>query len=418
MRNHEEVVAFTCGLLPDPSSLVDIAYMMLINETTYPLSTSDNAVLFNAETFPETTHFLNAVLLESLYRESNIPLPGNPFHNQFFNYYEGRDTKNLPIYRPSRVYVFTYVRELQLGEMNKYHDITESIIYISEEDPESAKSKLHICCKISENQPITKLTMYYVTIANTTEPCVLKISEKNFRIILRWVGMPSRVMAHLMEPISQATAVDHMEIEYTSLVGVKSFNLENKAASLLHLSFSYVLMDPELCTSLMKQIPSLINLKSLIIETASNWQGREYCRIPTDLCPEIFRSISHFHHLIKLDVPCNNLAGCLPDFLSDSDSVLPSLQSLDLSHTALTVHDVNHLMYIIETGKLPNLKWLDLQILSELEEEVDRLINTVMTHHKKELEITLSREDFPQHLLEKWETQCSGTPIRLRIFPF
>ena len=227
--------------------------------------------------------------------------------------------------------------------------------------------------------------------------------------------MPTHVMVHLMESISQATAVDFMKIDRTSLVGVKSFNLENKAASLLHLSLQEVHMDPELCSSLMKQIPSLINLKYLHIY-AEYEDSVEYCQIPTDLCPEIFRSISHFHHLIGLAVSGNNLSGCLPNLLSDSDSVLPSLQTMFLMNTAITLDDVNHITHIIETGKLPNLEELNLtgDNLSGMEVEIDRLINTAIMYHKKELLIRLSRNNFPQTLKQKWETQCSGTPIRLR----
>ena len=182
--------------------------------------------------------------------------------------------------------------------MNKHHDITESIIYINElKEPEPQRSIFHICCRISENQPIAKLVMYDVTFPDTAEPCALKISKKNFRIIMLWVSMPTHVMAHLMESISQATAVDHMEIDQTSLAGVKSFNLENKAASLLDFSLHKVKMDPELCTSLMKQIPSLINLKFLTINPRY-----EYWQIPTDLCPKII--------IFLISLSSSGLPGC------------------------------------------------------------------------------------------------------------
>ena len=114
MEKHTEVVAFACGLLPDPSPLVDLAYTLVITKlTTFLITTNDELWTI----FSHLGHG-NAVLLESLYRESNIRLPGHHFHNQFINYYEGSDTKNLPadtfffrhrIYCPSRVYVFSKV---------------------------------------------------------------------------------------------------------------------------------------------------------------------------------------------------------------------------------------------------------------------------------------------------------------------
>ena len=64
--------------------------------------------------------------------------------------------------------------------------------------------------------------------------------------------MPTHFMVELMEQTSHASKVDVMKIELTSLVGVKSFNLMNKAESLVHLH-------------LLKQIPLLTNLKALEI---------------------------------------------------------------------------------------------------------------------------------------------------------
>ena len=410
MRNHTEVVAFTCGLLPDPTPLVDIAYTMFFNLTLFHISTDYGR---------STTYPHNAVLLESLYRESNIPLPGHHFQNQFINYYEGSNTEVLPaerffprhpIYCPSRVFIFSNVWRLQLGEMKMHHDITDSIIFISGfEGPKQQNSILHICCRISENQPLARLIMHNVKFNDKTEPCAMKISEKNFQIDMFWIFMPSRVMVKLMEPISQATRVDFVEIRYASLYGVKSFNLKNKAAFLLHLSLEWVKMDEHLCTSLLKQIPSLINLKSLAVRTYST-----HCHIPRDLCPEILRSISHLNHLVHLDLNGNILADCLSNLLSESDSDLSSLEELNLGYTEITSNDINHIINIIESRKLPNLEKLDLtdNNLHKMKDEIDRLVDTAITYHQRELEVKIVRDKFPPHFVEKWETRCSGTAIK------
>ena len=88
-----------------------------------------------------------------------------------------------------------------------------------------------------------------------------------------------------------------------------------------------------------------------------------------------------------------------------------------LANTALTVHDVNHIIHIIETGKLPNLEELFLagNNLSGMEAEVDRLIDTAIIYHKEKLVIDLlgNRSTFPRHLVEKWQTKCSGTTVKL-----
>ena len=421
MMKQKEVVVFTCGLLPDPTPLVDLAYTLHISENIYCGS--------------ECQHLGHgAVLFESLYRESNIALPGHHFQNQFINYYKQsyfRDISgsadrlypNHPIYRPSRVFVFSsLITAVALGGMDKYKDITDSEIFICQTIAPLPDNMFPTCCRISEDQPIAKLVLNQVTFRDTTEPCMIKISEKNFRLVMHLVAMPIRFMTHLMEPISQASRVDFMKIDQTSLFGVKSFNLENKAESLLHLSLSNVEMDPELCTSLMKQIPSLTKLNFLQI---SPWnrdtkifelQGNEkFCHIPRDMCSQILRSISHFHHLVHLDISGNILTGCLSNLVPDSDSNLPLLQRLYLRNTRISSGDINHIIHIIETRKLPKLETLNLihNNLRGMEDEMDRLLNVAITYQKRELVVHLPGDSFPRHLVKKLQTQCSGKTVKV-----
>ena len=422
---------------------MDLAYEMFIAENIHMLLISD-------DTYPKYPEiwFTEASLLESLYRESNIALPGHHFQNQFINYYkvlihfpyeDNSDSLRLfpnhPIYCPSRVFAFSEPLPLQLGEMKKHHDIKDSVIFIcSHEQPKQPKFIFNICCSISENQQVAQLIMSSVTFLHTTEPCTLKISEKIFRIIMCLVFMPIRVMVQLMETISQASRVDYMEIEHTPLDGVKSFNLENKASSLLHLHLQRLEMDKDLCASFLKQIQSLTKLKFLIIRSLSRYgpfaftflpesrgyklEGNEgYCHIPRDMYSELLRSISHFHHLVHLDVSGYNLAGCLPNLVSDLDSGMHALQRLYLENTTLTSNDANHITHIIETRKLRKLDMLNLDWNNScgVEDEIDRLFNTIITYHQRELEVTLIRDSFPQQLVNKWETQYSGTLVKLHF---
>ena len=353
MVEHKEVVSFTCGLLPDPSHLVELVYTLFITETLDFIYTDGKNLIFEER---------EEVLFASLYRESKIALPGHHLHKQFINFHDVsnfEDDERLyprhPIYLPSRVFLFSISDgRVELEEMNKHIDTTDSSILIfSYHYSVVADNMFSVCCRISENQPITELIMDVVTFPDKTEPCTMMISEKNFRVKLFSVSMPTHLMTQLMKPISQATRVEFMEIRYTPLVGIKSFNLENKAASLMHLSLLDVEMDPELCKSLMKQIPFLTNLKFLKILPKSRFSLKEgYCHIPRDMCPEIMRSISHLNHLVYLDLTGNNLTGCLSNLVSDTDSELPSLQELYLQNTGITSNDVNHIINIIESRKL------------------------------------------------------------------
>ena len=61
-----------------------------------------------------------------------------------------------------------------------------------------------------------------------------------------------------------------------------------------------------------------------------------------------------------LDLSHNTLTGCLSGFLADPHPGLPELQWLDLDYTALDKDDLQHLLQIIQSHKLPNLGQLDL----------------------------------------------------------
>ena len=421
MKKHKEVVAFTCGLLSEPSRLVEAAYTMYISENIHQLF-----IMEDLSYKPHCTYFkVESILFASLYRESNIPLPGHHFHNQFINYPKQRRFRNFseekpnhPIYHPSRAYILSgIVNEVDLGLVNKHYDITDSIIFICDSN---VQELFRTCCKISEIQPITYLVLHTVRFHNARDLCTIRISRINFRLKMHIVLLPTHFMVRLMEEISQTSRVDFMEIEHTSLAGVKSFNLTNKAESLLHFSLSSVDMDQELCVSILRQTRELTNLKFLVIRLWANHSVyytklQNFCHIPTYICPQIFGSISQFYHLVHLDISGNNLTGCMPDFLSHSSSELPSLQRLFLYNTTISTSDVNHIIHIIETGKLPNLEYLNLDKndLHGMGDEIDRLVNTAIGSHKRELQVILPGISFPRYMVEKWKSQCLGTHISL-----
>ena len=81
MRKHREVVKFVCGLMADPRPLVDHVYTTLHEDVLGKMRTSS------------VMPYIDTGLLESLYQESAVPLPGSGLHNQHINYYkhEGDD---------------------------------------------------------------------------------------------------------------------------------------------------------------------------------------------------------------------------------------------------------------------------------------------------------------------------------------
>ena len=250
------------------------------------------------------------------------------------------------MYRPSQMFIFWgHIIELDLGKIMKHKDSTDSKIFIcySSTKDLAPENMFPICCRISHYQPIAHLVLNDVTFPNTTKPCAITISQRNFHLVLNQVSLPTHFMVELME------------IWDTSLVGVKSFNLTNKAASLRKFNLNSVDMDQELCESLLKQIPYLIKLVTLHIIPYKYRHLMKSCHMPRNMCSEFLRSITYFSHISNLDFSGNNLEGCLSNFLSDSESSMPRLTWLSLQDTAMNKDDINHISHIIETGKLPHL---------------------------------------------------------------
>ena len=224
---------------------------------------------------------------------------------------------------------------------------------------------------------------------STTKQCASKFSQNYFNIVIDTVIMSKYSMTELMELTSQTPGAFSIEIRQTSLFGIKSLNL-NKT-QLHRLTLYSVGMDLSLCASLLKQIPSLTKLGYLRIipwdrdTKIYRVQGNEnFCHIPRDMCPEFLRSISHLHNLVDLDLSGNSLTGCLSNFISDSDSPLPSLQKLYLRNTALISDDINHIVHIIKSKKLPNLKKLNLDLnnFRGMDNQMDRLLNIVKNYYQ------------------------------------
>ena len=65
--------------------------------------------------------------------------------------------------------------------------------------------------------------------------------------------------------------------------------------------------------------------------------------------------INEFPKLEILDLSWSTLNGCLSDFLPDPHTGLPPLQVIDLRHAKLNEEDLQHLVYLIKTQKLPGL---------------------------------------------------------------
>ena len=97
---------FICGLMADPRPLVDHVYTAFHEYELGQMRSSNS------------TPLIGTSLLESLYQESAVPLPGSAHHNQHINYYghywddrEKRPRDTTPMFTPSKLYLFNEMTE-------------------------------------------------------------------------------------------------------------------------------------------------------------------------------------------------------------------------------------------------------------------------------------------------------------------
>ena len=165
---HWVVVKFTCGLMPDLRPLVDHVYITYIEH------------LLDKMRSEASQRYIDTSLLESLYQESAVPLPGSARHNQHINYYDHSgyywDDDTTPMFTPSKLYLFNRMKEdvtlehrtpetgvtkcRDLGQPEPNSDTQECAIWIKRPDESVTERLLSLCETISASQPVTDFYFY------------------------------------------------------------------------------------------------------------------------------------------------------------------------------------------------------------------------------------------------------------------
>ena len=92
-----------------------------------------------------------------------------------------------------------------------------------------------------------------------------------------------------------------------------------------------------------------------------------------------------------------------------------SLSHCDLGETELNEEDLNHLINLFQSQKLPNLFELCLygNSLHEMEDNFETLLDTCIKHHQRQLRIYLCRNNLTESCMESWSDKCKETDITL-----
>ena len=160
VERYEEVVLFVAGLMKDSRPLVQYLYEMQV------------------EDFVEDRQSIDAYLLKSLHAESTVPLP-HPLHNKYINYYnhyederKKRPSDTTPVYFPSRLYEFRYMRRGVVLEnhFTQGEEIPPCVMHIDNPNEAVMDTLLSTCSEIWKHQGISQLYMWNVTCNNPTIP--------------------------------------------------------------------------------------------------------------------------------------------------------------------------------------------------------------------------------------------------------
>ena len=113
---YEEVIVFTCGLMKDPTPLIDYVYNMFnefnLKYVKYWKIQLHEETEKNLNLLEKTT--INFDFFQSLYSESKISLPGEPLQNKYCNWFQNDNKEILSgneLFFPSQYFSFRDLKE-------------------------------------------------------------------------------------------------------------------------------------------------------------------------------------------------------------------------------------------------------------------------------------------------------------------
>ena len=435
IQKHGEVVKFLWGLMTDPRLLVDHVYTAIHEDVLGQMRASD------------PVPYIDRRLLESLYQESAVPLPGSALHNQHINYcdhrYEPRDT--TPVFTPSKLYVFDDVKEdVTLGHKTPEPGVTgcgdpgqsepnsfnnqECTIWIYWPDKSLTERLLSLCQTISENQPVTHfcLNLDFGDRCKLIEANVPIMSKDAKSLVLEHLNASSSVLNYLL----QHESLQVLHLEDTPLHD-RAVPLIFNHRNLKVLRLLQVQMSHEMCEYVCHHLGDLVHLDDINL-SGNDLSGVSSIRLgnitspvtlkleDTHMATELLKSICQLTSVVKLkelDLSVNTLKGCLHHLLSEPHQGLQSLEELNLGYTELNKNDIEVLTRATQRQVLPalNMLVLDKNNLDTMQRETEELIRTCVTHHQRELRLWLEFNDLSKEIKEKWNRLCQETHIKIYI---
>ena len=318
VKRFSEVILFTVGLMKNPISLIDYVYAMYIEQclNSWESDTQDEEQFFKL-----------------IYMESTIPLPGQPLHNQHINCYKQQRSHEIePVYRPSKLYMFSLMKEGVLCNVTEeLHtaEAPECTIIINEPCSSAVTESLLVTCqKLCQHQSVANLFLKGLTCEDLLETDLFRFSKNTQTIKVNSCKLTVGIMSHLMQQCYNCKYLTKLDLSGTSLFE-GGYHLAQGITS---------------CT----EPPQFLEL---VLHN---------CSITGDVSDKLLQFVSSCKHLTYLSVANNSLSGFLSSFLPDPQAGPSKLEILNLDATALKEEDLQHLLNLFKSNNLPKLQYVDL----------------------------------------------------------
>ena len=381
LLRHREVITFACGIMVDPSQIVDHVFSTSIQTKT---RTSFEG---------HSVSWLERVLFESMYTESRDTLPGTPLHNPNINDFVYRDIlmgetshSHSTIYVPSKLYLFDNIGAHNINGIEeavaaKYEETPECSVFINYYVGKhtATETLLKACRKIVDHQPLSEMSVTALGFMSITSV----EQSHDFVTFLRYlndiVSLTRLVLAtENLWPYEAGPLVDEL----------KNFK------KIRNLKLSVPGLDGQSFVKVLQSWGSDIGIKQLSLRN---------CELPNEVGSSLLCSLPH--GLTFLHLSGNVLTGSLNKL-----PTLPSLSFLALSRTCLNRNDILSLSRFMEERRFPELGslWLVGNNLHLITDVLKELIQSCVNTHTTDLEVKLYKNKLPTEFQNHCAVMCKS----------
>ena len=211
-KRYREVIIFVAGLMKDSRPLVKFVYEMQVEDHLNKMRTGGLTLI-------------DADLLKWLQAESSVRLVDDLLHNKYINYYRqdecGDPTDTTPVYCPSRLYHFEWMRHEVVLEnhLTQGEEIPPYTMKISFPDEAVSDSLLSICSEIAKRQTMTDLWMCNVNCGDATESPILSRNIQSLGVLS--CHLSRTFMKNVLQQLHNCDTLTHLVLIFVDLSEVE-----------------------------------------------------------------------------------------------------------------------------------------------------------------------------------------------------